>query len=56
MQARPRGTDEARVIPVIETKAIRGDGTEGDLCRPVRQYWNLNGELLAESDPCKKEE
>lgn len=49
---RPRGTDSARVIRVIETKSTRGAGTENDLSRQVTQYWSLNGELLAEHDPC----
>lgn len=49
---RPRGTDSARIIKVIETKSIRGYGTEIDLCREVTQYWSLDGELLAENDPC----
>lgn len=48
----PRGTDEARVIQVIETKAARGSGeSAADPCRIVRQYWGFDGELLAESDP-----
>ena len=51
----PRGTDSARVISVIETQALRGNGTEEDKCRIVTQYWNFNGELLAENDPCAKE-
>lgn len=53
--ARPRGTDSARVIQVIETKSIRGDGTEKDLCRSVTQYWDFEGVLLAENDCCAKE-
>lgn len=53
--ARPRGTDSARVVPVIETRSLRGNGTEEDKCREVIQYWSLEGELLAESDPCAKE-
>lgn len=52
---RPRGTDQARVIQVIETTALRGEGTEEDKCRKVKQYWNLEGDLLAENDPCAKE-
>lgn len=48
--ARPRGTDSARVISVIETKALRGAGTREDLCREVIQYWDLDGNLLAEKD------
>lgn len=52
---RPRGTDGAKVIQVIETRALRGLGTEDDMCREVRQYWDFDGKLLAENDPCKKE-
>ena len=52
---RPRGTDSARVIPVIETKSIRGSGADDDLCRLVIQYWDFDGNLLAENDPCAKE-
>lgn len=53
--ARPRGTDSAQVIRVIETKSLRGEGTEKDMCRIVKQYWSFEGELLAENDPCTKE-
>lgn len=49
---RPRGTDSARVIQVIETKSIRGDGAANDVCRIVTQYWDFDGNLLAENDPC----
>lgn len=49
--ARPRGTDSARVIQVIVTVSIAGRGIESDPVRPVRQYWGLDGELLAISDP-----
>lgn len=51
--ARARGTDSAKVIPVIETKSPRGRGTEDDMVRIVVQYWSLNGKLLAENDPCE---
>ena len=53
--ARPRGTDNARVIQVIETSSLRGRGTEDDPCRDVKQYWDFNGNLLAESDLYVKE-
>lgn len=53
--ARARGTDFARVIQVIETVSVRGKGTEEDMCRPVKQYWSFDGELLAENDPCSEE-
>ena len=49
---RPRGTDAARVIQVIETSSLRGVGTENDMCREVIQYWDFEGNLLAENDPC----
>lgn len=49
---RPRGTESARVIQVIETKSARGAGTDGDLSRFVTQYWDFSGNLLAENDPC----
>ncbi|MBR3785985.1 MAG: carboxypeptidase [Firmicutes bacterium] len=43
-----RGTDSAKVIMVIETKALSGEGTEKDPARVVTQYWDLEGNLLAE--------
>lgn len=44
---------EAKVIQVIQTVSLRGDG-ESDLTmmRHVTQYWSMDGSLLAESDPC----
>lgn len=51
---RPRGTDSARVIQVIETRSIRGTGNEDDPCREVIQYWDLEGNLLAENDHATK--
>lgn len=53
--ARPRGTDSAQVIQAIETESLRGEGTNEDMCRIVKQYWSFDGELLAENDPCAKE-
>lgn len=50
MMVRPRGTDSAKVVQVIETKAIRGLGTEKDPVRVVLQYWDLEGNFLAEMD------
>ena len=47
---RPGGTDGARVIRVIETKSLRGIGTEEDPARIVTQYWDFKGNLLAEAD------
>ncbi len=47
--ARPRGTDSARVIQVIETTALVGCGTEDDPVRIVRQIWDFDGNQLAQS-------
>lgn len=47
---RPDGTKSARVIQVIETKAKRGFGTEKDPVREVIQYWDFEGNFLAEMD------
>nr|DAY76834.1 MAG TPA: hypothetical protein [Caudoviricetes sp.] len=47
---RPDGTESAKVIQVIETKAKRGLGTEKDPVRDVVQYWDLEGNFLAEMD------
>ncbi len=49
---RPRGTDSAKVIQVIKTESARGKGTPEDLSRIVTQYWDFDGNLLAENDPC----
>lgn len=53
--ARPRGTDSAEVIKVIKTTVRRGAGTKEDMSRIVTQYWSLDGNFLAENDPCAKE-
>lgn len=47
--ARPRGTDSAKVIIVIETKSLLGRGTSDDPTRIVTQYWDFDGNLLASS-------
>ncbi len=41
----------AKVIEVIETIALRGDG-ENTIVRLVTQYWSKEGKLLDENDPC----
>lgn len=45
-----RGTDSAKVIQVIVTTALKGEGTEKDPVRIVTQYWDFKGNLLAEAD------
>lgn len=47
---RPRGTDEARVIQVIQTKSLLGKGIEKDPARYIYQYWDFKGKLLAKYD------
>lgn len=45
-----KGAMTARVIPVIETSVVIGSGAEDDVCRNLKQYWDLSGKLLAERD------
>lgn len=44
-------TKSARVIQVIETVSLAGDGTDESPLYEVRQYWSLDGKLLAKSEP-----
>ena len=48
--ARPRGTDKAKVIKVIETVSILGRGTPEDPVRYIYQYWDFKGKLIAKND------
>jgi hypothetical protein len=41
-----------KVIEVIEVGVMRGKGTADDTMRSVTSYFSLDGEPLAESDPC----
>lgn len=47
---RPRGTDKAKVIKVIRTESIIGNGTKEDPVRTIYQYWDFKGNLLAKND------
>ena len=40
-------TKSARVIQVIETVTLAGDGTDANPVYEVHQYWTLDGKLLA---------
>lgn len=44
---RPRGTDNAKIITVIQTESLCGLGTKEDPVRIVTQYWTLDGHLIA---------
>lgn len=46
-----RGTSSARVIQVIKTSTLIGQGTEEHPYRELIQYWDFKGNKLAESDP-----
>ena len=48
--ARPRGTDSARLVTLIETRGIQGYGTEDDPVRVKTQFWDFEGNLVAEID------
>lgn len=52
---RPRGVESAEVTEVIKTKALMGRGIEGDPVRIVVEYWDFEGNKLAEYDPVKEE-
>ena len=41
MGVTPRGVDSAKIINVIETKAVKGNGTEENPVRYVYQYWDF---------------
>lgn len=45
------GPSSVKVINVVEVKAKRGLGIEKDPVREITQYWDMDGNLLAERDP-----
>lgn len=48
-------TADAEVIQVIRTRLLRrGNGSTTPI-RIIEQFWSLDGELLAEVDPCPDE-
>ena len=44
------GPNSVRAIQVIEVKAKRGLRIKGDPVREITQYWDMNGNFLAERD------
>ena len=46
----------ARVIQVIETVTLAGDGTDANPVYEVHQYWTLDGDLLAKNDTFSKDD
>ena len=47
---RLNGPNSVKVINVIEVKAKRGLGIEKDPVREITQYWDMDGNFLAEKD------
>ncbi len=47
---RPRGTDSAKIIAVIETRTMVGAGTTDNPYRHLIQYWDISGKLLSSHD------
>lgn len=45
---RRRGTDSARIITLIRTTGLKGNGVPEDPYRNVHQYWTLDGRFLFE--------
>ena len=45
--------NNAKVIQVIQTVSVKGNGTELDPCREVIQYWDFEGNLIVTKDPLK---
>ena len=45
--------NNAKVIQVIQTVTVKGNGTELDPCREVIQYWDFEGNLIVTKDPLK---
>lgn len=52
----PREAKAARVIQVIETVTLAGDGTDANPVYEVHQYWTLDGDLLAKNDPFSQDD
>jgi hypothetical protein len=45
------GLKSASVVQVIRTTETRGDG-ESTIFRIVTKFWDFDGNILAENDPC----
>ena len=45
-----------RVVEVVRVEAARGKGIPGDPIRVVTQFWDFDGNLLAEHDPSREVE
>ena len=43
--------ENVKIVPMVTVEAKVGDGTENNPVRIVTQYWNTDGEMVAEKDP-----
>ena len=48
--ARSKGTDSARVVQVIMTTTMVGEGTEESPIRELVQFWSFDGQCLATNE------
>lgn len=47
---------QVEIILMVKTEnAVRGEGIEGDPIRIITQYWDMEGNLVFEIDPIKKD-
>lgn len=44
-------TRSAKVIQVVFTEDVRGDGTKDNPCRSLQTLWTLSGKKICEIDP-----
>lgn len=47
----PMGVDSVKVTSVVELKISIGSGDEDDPVRQVTEFWSLDGNRLAVTDP-----
>lgn len=47
-----KSLDGVEIISVVKINLTKGSGTNGDMCRDVTQYWDLEGNFITEVDPC----
>lgn len=45
-----KGIERAKMVEVIKTRTVKGDGTPEDPVRSVVQYWEKDGRLIAEKE------
>jgi len=46
---------DLEIVQFIKTTLVkRGEGTDSDPVRMITQYWDFNGRVVFEIDPCDK--